>query len=320
MSINNITVSVVIPCYKSESFISRAVESCLKQENICVDIIVVEDGVFDNTQKKLEVYEDKIRLYSLSSNMGACYARNYGLKKTMSDYVVFLDADDFFESNILKGMYDQLSIKGASVAFSKVLRKSALRENCGEFIPPDSEDCLDVICRMISGYAGPPPCGVMWRKSEIIRIGAWNESYTKNQDGELIVRAMFEGCKPVANECGQAIYWQHSGERVSSRINSKAFFDQERLEIYIQNQIENDKIKYNAISPYLNGYRFGVMLRAASKSNINERENWKKKISNVKFYNIKFFSIKKYIGFIFYTVFGMRALLFILKTLKKEIV
>lgn len=248
----NREVTIVIPSYKAEKYICRAIDSCLNQQEVDVEIIIVEDGIYDNTQdivKKKYANNKNVKLYTLEENRGACFARNYGLHLASYEYVVFLDADDYFEGPILKGMYESLLRNKASVVFSSAERKSE-STIYNKFTPPENENEISVISRMISGYAGPPPCGIMWKKSEVVRIGGWNEEYTKNQDGELIIRAMFEGCVPTNNTLGQAVYWQHDGERVSTRANPRAFHDQEKLEEYIELKINKNKNKYHILKPY----------------------------------------------------------------------
>jgi len=276
----NREISIIIPSYKAEKYICRAIESCLIQKEVDVEVIVVEDGVFDNTAQVLKKYENdtRIKYYTLKKNMGACYARNYGMNLASYEYIVFLDADDYFEGLILKGMNDSLVNNKASVVFSIVERKSD-KHIYNKFIPSKNENNISVISRMISGHAGPPPCGIMWLKSEIIRIGGWNEDYTKNQDGELIIRAMFESVQPTYNMLGKAIYWQHDGNRVSTRANLRAFKDQEKLEQYIQLKINKNPNQYSEIENYLNGYRFGVMLRAYCKNMPDIYSLWERKMT-----------------------------------------
>ena len=104
-------VSVVIPCYKAEKYIARAIDSVLAQPYVDVEVIVVEDGVFDNTKSIVSRYSDKVKFLSFEQNRGAPVARNAGLKEVSSEYVMFLDADDFLEGELLRGLYDILQKK-----------------------------------------------------------------------------------------------------------------------------------------------------------------------------------------------------------------
>ncbi len=97
-------ISVVIPCYKAEKHIARAIDSALAQPHVDVEIIVIEDGVFDDTKSIVSLYGDKVKFLSFKQNRGASVARNVGLEEVSSEYVMFLDADDFLEGELLKGL------------------------------------------------------------------------------------------------------------------------------------------------------------------------------------------------------------------------
>lgn len=97
-------VSVIIPAYNVEQFIEKAVHSAL--ESNCVnEVVVVNDGSTDNTLKVLNVlknqYKDRINVYHhyKEKNKGRSASRNLGIKKSTSNYIAFLDADDFYLGN-----------------------------------------------------------------------------------------------------------------------------------------------------------------------------------------------------------------------------
>jgi len=93
-------ISVVIPVYNAEKYVSRAVESALDQKE-CGEVILVEDGSPDNAlQVCTELAEryPNVSLYQHENNQnkGAGPSRNLGVRKARFDYIAFLDADDFF--------------------------------------------------------------------------------------------------------------------------------------------------------------------------------------------------------------------------------
>ena len=77
-------------------------------KNLNFEIIIINDGSTDNSLKKAEDIKDsRIFLYSIK-NQGVSNARNYGIKKANSDYICFLDADDFWYNNHLSLIKDLL--------------------------------------------------------------------------------------------------------------------------------------------------------------------------------------------------------------------
>ena len=93
--------SVVIPLYNKENHIQKTLNCVLSQSFTNFEIIIINDGSTDNSLKKAEDIKDsRIFLYSIK-NQGVSNARNYGIKKANSDYICFLDADDFWYNNHL---------------------------------------------------------------------------------------------------------------------------------------------------------------------------------------------------------------------------
>ena len=86
-------VSVVIPVYNSEKFLKESIESVLNQTYQNLEIIVVNDGSTDNSQKILDEYSDKIMILS-QSNQGLESALNHGIKKINGKWFKWFSPDD----------------------------------------------------------------------------------------------------------------------------------------------------------------------------------------------------------------------------------
>ncbi|MDO5292478.1 MAG: glycosyltransferase [bacterium] len=94
-------LSIIIPVYNSEKYISQCLDSIISVEWDEMECIIVNDGSMDNSAKIISLYEQKdsrIRLVS-EKNSGVSAARNMGLSYACGRYVMFLDADDFMTSN-----------------------------------------------------------------------------------------------------------------------------------------------------------------------------------------------------------------------------
>lgn len=91
----NSTVSVVIPTHNYGRFIADAIDSVLAQTYPIAEIIVVDDGSTDDTEKVVASFGDKVK-YIKQKNAGVCTARNTGVKNSSGDLIAFLDADDIW--------------------------------------------------------------------------------------------------------------------------------------------------------------------------------------------------------------------------------
>ena len=88
-------VSVVIPTYNSAQFLGEALQSVFSQTFYDYETIVVNDGSTDDTEKVIDLYNNRIK-YILQENGGPARARNYGIKESSGKYIAFLDADDIW--------------------------------------------------------------------------------------------------------------------------------------------------------------------------------------------------------------------------------
>jgi glycosyltransferase involved in cell wall biosynthesis len=96
-------ISVVIPVYNAAQFITKAVDSALKQKEV-KEILLVEDGSKDNSLDLCRHLADNYSIIRLlqhpdHKNHGASASRNLGLIHAQSEYIAFLDADDFYLSD-----------------------------------------------------------------------------------------------------------------------------------------------------------------------------------------------------------------------------
>lgn len=96
--------SIIIPVYNCEKYISQSLESALSQKYSNYEIIVINDGSTDGTGKIITDMAKKERKITVlnTGNLGTSGARNLGMRKASGDYVIFLDADDFIDSNVIE--------------------------------------------------------------------------------------------------------------------------------------------------------------------------------------------------------------------------
>ena len=103
-------VSVIVPVYNVEEYLEKCLNSLVNQTLKELEIIVVNDGTLDNSQKIIDKYvkkyPNKVKSY-IKENGGLSSARNYGLKYASGEYIAFVDSDDYVDKNMYKTMYDK---------------------------------------------------------------------------------------------------------------------------------------------------------------------------------------------------------------------
>ena len=106
---NNILVSVIIPAYNSADYISKAIDSALKQ-NVPSEILVINDCSPDALDSVMEKYAgvENLRYIKNEQNLGVAKTRNKGVELAKGEYVAFLDADDYWAPNKLSKQLEAL--------------------------------------------------------------------------------------------------------------------------------------------------------------------------------------------------------------------
>lgn len=99
-------ISIIIPVHNSINYIEQTIDSILNQTFQEFELILVDDGSFDGTEKVLKDYQNKSKKIKVikQRNMGLSNARMAGYKVSMGDYIVFFDHDDIVSPIILEKM------------------------------------------------------------------------------------------------------------------------------------------------------------------------------------------------------------------------
>lgn len=104
------TVSVIVPVYNAEAFLSKCIESLVGQTYPELEIIIVNDGSTDHSLKICEDYANKYCFIKIINkrNEGVSLARLAGVRMAAGQYISFVDADDWIERNYIERMMDEL--------------------------------------------------------------------------------------------------------------------------------------------------------------------------------------------------------------------
>ena len=96
-------VSIITPCYNGGKYISETIESVIRQRHKDWEMLIVDDGSKDESEKIIRRYvnmDPRIR-YIYQENAGSAAARNHGIKEAKGRYIALLDADDLWDENFL---------------------------------------------------------------------------------------------------------------------------------------------------------------------------------------------------------------------------
>lgn len=108
--IENRKISIIVPVYNAEKWLEDCIKSVLNQTYKNVELVLVNDGSDDSSDKICKKYSLKYSniKYILQENAGASVARNKGLKNATGSYIQFLDSDDYLNNDCCEKMIDKM--------------------------------------------------------------------------------------------------------------------------------------------------------------------------------------------------------------------
>lgn len=166
--------SVIITCFNYGNYVDRAIRSCLHQRHADsgVEVVVVDDASADHSRAELERYRGHpgVRLVLLDRNVGVAAAANAGIRQSLGQYVVRVDADDFVSEHFVFMLqaYLELNHDAVGVACDYVL-----------------VDELENRIRRCSADLEPIACGIMYRRDFLVAAGLYNDEFRHCEELEL---------------------------------------------------------------------------------------------------------------------------------------
>ena len=116
-------ISLIIPAYNAENHIANCLDSLLNQINIDIEIIIVNDCSTDNTKEILNNYVERhnnIKIINTEKTSGPGIARNQGIECVTSQYIGFIDSDDWVDLNFYITLVDAIKNKNCDIAIAGI--------------------------------------------------------------------------------------------------------------------------------------------------------------------------------------------------------
>jgi|SRR5690606_29077070 len=219
-------VSVIIPTYNRQNYISQAIESILDQDfEGNVEIIISDDGSTDNTLNVVKNYEGNIRIIKRPDDcfkQGASGARNRGIMASKYSYICFLDSDDFFLPGHLKNMVSKIESKpDINFAFCRLLE---VDENYNKNLFRLWSKALitqrDIRLLTLSKHNVIQTNGFIFKREVFDKIGMFDENLSNGEDTDLWMRIseIYKGA--FSNSYGAVIRKHSSGQLTDATENS----------------------------------------------------------------------------------------------------
>lgn len=182
-------LSIIIPLYNKQECILKTLDSVLSQDYCDFEIVIIDDGSTDDSVSVVESIEDKRLHIFKKENGGPSSARNYGVKKSRGEWVLFLDADDILEMGALKQVVSDIR----KHKYADVLCYNLFLKEDGEkwlYIRSHKKGYLFV--PFLDWYQQRiyPRTGNMVCRRSVLLEEPYREDYKRWEDGENTFRLM----------------------------------------------------------------------------------------------------------------------------------
>jgi glycosyltransferase involved in cell wall biosynthesis len=208
-------VSVIIPCFNADKWLSEAIDSCLKQTYINLEVIVINDGSTDNSLEIIKSYGDKIIWEDLPHRSGN-YARNRGFALSKGEYIQFLDADDYILPEKIEHQVSFLKQTGADVVYGDWRYQHHLVD--GQIVLDDiktSEEQVDILESLLANW-WVALAAILYKRTAVEKSAGWDESLEAAQDRDFFLSVVMNGAKVAYQPGCYSIYRRHSQLTVST--------------------------------------------------------------------------------------------------------
>lgn len=218
MLINNTLVTAIITTHNRHDLLERAINSVAGQTYTPIEIIVVDDGSTDGTRERMELIVQRLPNVNYLRNekpLGACNARNKGIREAKGEFVAGLDDDDEWMPDRIKIFIEQYESKYSMIGSNDLY----ISESRNFQIERKSEITLD---DMLFGNAFGNQAFI--KRQRLVDIGGFDEKLVAAQDYDMWVRLIAKyGCAKLVQEPLQKVYMDHDGSRLTITSSPKKF-------------------------------------------------------------------------------------------------
>lgn len=218
-------ITVIVPVYNVENYLSRCIESILHQDYTNFELLLIDDGSTDNSGDICEEYKksDNRIIVFHKKNGGLSSARNYGIENSKGEYISFIDSDDFVAPNYLQVLVDLIikyktcisTVRGCKTSKSEIIyTKGEDKETLFS-----TSDALFQMC--INNWFGISAWAKLYRK-ECFDKFRFPEG--KIYEDLLTVPYVISQCKAIASSKKELYFWyERAGSITNSNITEKNF-------------------------------------------------------------------------------------------------
>lgn len=258
---NKPLLTVVIPVYNTGAYLSRCIETVINQTISDIDIIIINDGSTDDSEKIIKKYilrRPAINYIKLEKNIGIGNARNIGIKKTNTKYIAFIDSDDWVDAAYYENMLQiiehdktDICISGIKTEVDDIYNWKYRYQYPSHFIA-DGDFCMHSLTNQYNHDITISPIvnNRIYKKSLISDNNIGFDKSRRAQD--LFFSFMLFVYTDKASICHNVFYHYYQREFSATHNFSKQYVDDY---FYILLTLKNELIARGLYSSYLDEYK-----------------------------------------------------------------
>lgn len=221
----NYSIGVIIPVYNQENYIQQCYDSLRGQTFQNFEIIFINDGSNDNSiniLNDIKGNDDRVSLYSIP-NGGVANARNIGLDNAHSDYICFVDPDDFVDEKYLEILFDNLIKNKVDISICNMKLKDEGKV-LHTYYDDELEKVMTVYDYMLESFAFETSvCNKLFKKSIINNI-RFTQDLTVGEDALFLAEVLLQGASCCITGYTGYIY-RYNRRSVMRKRYTSAFWD-----------------------------------------------------------------------------------------------
>ena len=256
-------VSIVVPVYNAEKYISKCLESIKNQTLKDFECILVDDGSSDSSGSicdSFACYDERFSVIHLE-NGGVSRARNEGIRKAKGEYIGFVDSDDWIDPEMFETLYRDAEEYKAEISICNVYEDN-VKSRFTELDSAQAKICM---------FADDGFAGYSWNKlvkKELFDNQLYDESIKCYEDLVLFYTIFSKCGKVVWNPKPLYHYYRHEGSLSTDYVFDKAKQDGiKRLRQLMENEKDPSVIK--AMEKYFFCYYLETAVDYVSHGNVN---------------------------------------------------
>ncbi len=218
----NLTVSVIVPVYNVEKYLSRCVGSILEQTFTDFELILVDDGSPDKSGELCDKYAKKDSRIKVihKENGGVSSARNAGLDIAQGKYITFVDSDDWVAKNYLESLFVAIRKNNSDISICGLEKRDvskwlvSLETRSFDITEISSEEFISLFDKEV--FCGP--C-VKFFDNEIIKKNNLRfKPIIRFGEDAIFVREYLSHCKKICIEDKQIYFYNKLNEKSSTKM------------------------------------------------------------------------------------------------------